>query len=191
MKLHQITIFGLLWIISACNNKVVVTSDDSADYQSAVELPPLKKNVVSDQQSVAIEIQSQAQNQNDPPQVSISGITSSIIDASGFRKRARIDAQIDQAWPYLLEQLKLSAVTIHTRNQTAARVEVGCGNINDGAVDAEEGGWSIFNRATIIYEYCVMQLSEAGGATTVYVLNRRGEEVSGEEAMTLLSKIVK
>ena len=191
MKLIKITIFSMLVVLAACGGKkIITTTDDSADYHSAVALPPLKKNIPPSNTAASSATSINTGQQGEPLQANLSGIGASILDVSNTIKRARIDAPIDNAWVYLLDRLKSSAVTIHSRNWSAARIEVGCGTINDGVSEDTESGWSFFNREKILYEYCVLQLDERSDTTTVSVVNRRGEEVSGVEAMTLLGKIV-
>ena len=193
MNLLKIVLFAQLFVLTACGgNKIVTTTDDSADYASAIQLPPLKKDIGQEATASAnLEYESNDLTEADT-NINQRSISSSIVDVSNNLKRVEINAQMNDAWPYFLNTIRQSGVTIHGRNNNANRIEVGCGDIDDGANDEAKrsGGWSIFNRSAVIYEYCVMQLSESGGATLVSVLNRRGEEVAGSKAITLLNKIV-
>lgn len=198
----------LLALLTACGgNKVVLTTDDSADYRSAKQLPPLKK-VISPPAPAAPAIQSTAsapapapaastpQPSNRPATVAatssppVNVITTSIIDVSNDRKRMKIDAGLDVAWRYLLDDLRSSTVTVHTRNKTAARIEIGCGEFDDTVTATESGGWKIFSRDEYEFEYCVMELSEDRGATLVTMLDRRGDEVKSAQSMAIFNKIL-
>lgn len=192
--------FSLLLALTACGgNKVITTTDDSADYKTAKQLPPLNKSPQLENNSPELDSKSSqlVNNSSESATTSIQvsersnnqSITTSIVDVSDY-KRLLIDAPTDEAWPYFLTQLRTSTVTIHSRNNEATRVEVGCGSIDDGAKKIEKDGWLILDRENLVYEYCVMQLTESRGVTSVSVRNRLDEEVSASEAITLLSKVV-
>lgn len=175
-----ILLMAMVLTLTACSgNKVVVTTDDSADYQSAIELPPLKKDVEN-----PVSTESAEQNS-----VTNTDITISILQISDSTVRMNIDAEIDQAWDYLLNEIPKSEITLQGRNRAANLVEIGCGYADDRVIETNEGGWSIFNN-DIIHEYCVLQLDERRGQTEVLMLDRRGNEVSSADAMPIFTKLV-
>lgn len=189
MKIIQFTVISLFAVLTACGgDKVINTSDDSADYQSARHLPPLKKTLSSTSSSVT---GTDSSVFSEGSLVSDDNIQFSIVDANKQRKRLKIDTEYDSAWLNLLARLRNSAITIHSRNKEAARIEVGCGEIDDGVNSERSDGWLLSRRENVIYDYCVLQLSESNNTTLVAVQNRRGEEVSASDAMTLLQQIVR
>ncbi len=184
--------FSLLLALTACGgNKIVTTTDDSADYQLAIQLPPLSKNASTDSTSnTGQALDSSSAGISDTDVKADQLMTASIIEGGGDTMRVRIDAEINTAWPYFLNKLRTSGVTIHRRNNEGHRVEVGCSTMDDGADRDNQSGWSIFNRENTISEYCSMELSTSRNATLVSVHDRQGKEVRGDDATTLLNKIV-
>ena len=182
--LCQVTLIGALLFLNACSgNKVVVTTDDSADYQSARQLPPLNKKTIVEQDVLtepAVSAQAATIKQN---------LHMSIVDLPS-KTRLQIDADINSAWNPLLVELKFAAITVHSRNTVAARIEIGCGDVDEGREVVERGRWSIFNDDGFIYEYCVLQLTGSNGGTVVSMHNRRGEEVSASAARSVFEKIL-
>jgi len=180
-KVSNLLVALILATLMACSgNKVVVTTDDSADYQSARQLPPLKKDVndavVTSAYPGSIVGQSGA-------------VTMSIEQVSDDVTRLNINAGIEDAWNSLLNDVRNSEVTLQGRNQAANQIEVGCGAIDDGAEESNEEGWSLFDNE-LIHEYCILQLNENRNQTRVQLLNRRGQEVPSSDAMTIFNKII-
>lgn len=220
MKLVRGFVICFAVLLAACGgDKVVVTTDDSADYRTAKQLPPLKKQVAVPPAVVRTEprpaepkpaeptpAQSRTEKSNTaeskpkPSQPTPAKpakqtpaqrvFTVGVVDVSNDIKRLKIDAVIDPAWGHLLEKLRSSGVTVHSRNKTAGRIEIGCGQIDDGSAMTERSGWKIFNKDDLIYEYCALELSEDKGSTFLSVQNRLGIEVSGNDALTVFNKIL-
>ncbi len=213
------TVLVLITLISlsACqNNRVIETTDDSAEYRSAKALPPLKKpraqvanNPVSppaqtrpaNNPPVKPTVQAPAQTKRVEAPVAatqptqqidpLSTVSSSLRDAGEY-SRLMINADFDLAWQYLTNQLTKSEVTVFSRNKAAGRIAIGCGDIgNSTVVDVKrEGGWSIFNRRkTEASEYCSLQMVGKRGESSVSVLDRAGREVVSELGQAVLSRI--
>lgn len=205
--------------LSACqSNRVIETSDDSAEYRSAKALPPLKKpiaQVANKPASAPVQnrpvnnppvrptvkapaqtkrvqaptaVVAQPVQKNDP----LSTVSGS-VQQTGEYSRLMINADFDLAWQYFTNQLTKSEVTVFSRNKAAGRIAIGCGEIgNNTVVDVKrEGGWSIFNRRkTEASEYCSLQMVGKRGESSVSVLDRAGREVVSELGQAVLSGIV-
>lgn len=185
LMIRILLIVSLSFLAACSGNKVVVTTDGSADYKTAGQLPPLKKTVNNPSTDAVAQVSPQTEQLTSE---SDQAITASITQVSGQNVRMSIDAGIDSAWSFLLDSLRGSAVTLQSRNRSANQIEIGCGSVDDGSGDVEQGRW-IFNNE-LIYEYCVLQLDEGGNSTEVSMLDRRGEEVSGADATTVFSKLL-
>ena len=183
--LYKVIFIGAFLLLNGCSgNKVVVTTDDSADYQSARQLPPLNKGGVIGRESQSAPLVD-AQTASAPKQA----LNMSIVNISN-NSRLKIDTNIDNVWDSLLAELKHAAITVHSRNTGSSRIEIGCGDVDEGAEVVKRGGWSLFTDDGLIYEYCVLQLANSNGNTLVSMLNRRGEEVSASEARSVFEKIL-
>jgi len=202
--------------LSACGGgKNVSTKDNSAEYKSARALPPLKKPsgteaVVSAPNATAPEVVSESAQSNTPAIVADnsnqessasavaaeeSKVDSSVISASVTtdkpgQARLEIAADFDQAWDYLSSSLQKSDITVFSRNKEAGRFSIGCANIAAAPTVTKSGRWSFFNRSKENLEYCALQAIGKRGSTTVSVLNRAGEEVSGEYSNEVFGRLL-
>lgn len=213
--LKQFSLFSLLLILAACSGRAdVVTQDDSADYHSARSLPPLIKP--GDTRTTS---SNRAETQNsgetppsrtttvtgvEPPTAtaptptveappSTAGKTDTIVARvnrlSDATARLVIEADYQQAWDFVTQNLKSSDLTVHTRNQTAGRLAIGCGEIQ--AVETtKKGGWSFFKRKPEELEHCALQLVSSKGDTNVQVLNRSGAEVDADSAEAIFNRLL-
>ena len=175
----------LLSLTACSGNRVVTTTDDSADYKSAVQLPPLIKTASSVPDVVDI---------STPPEIaedntgSIDEITASIEEVSANRVRMNIDATGDQAWDFVLDSLRDSEVTLQGRNKTANFFEIGCGDVVSD-LDANQTGWRVFGADNEVTEYCLLKLTSNRGATQVTAFDRAGSEFSSSDATEIFNKI--
>ena len=124
----------------------------------------------------------------DPQTTKGISVVSSDIVTQGATTRLRIDSDWDAAWDYLVDQLNSSGLTVFSRNKTAGRIAIGCGQIGDEVKVTRSGGWSIFNRKSVkASEYCSLQMKDKGDTILVSVLDRAGNEAPQQEGQVVLS----
>ena len=217
----RLVLVTALLAVAACGSsaKKVVTKDDSADYQSAVSLPPLKKptrvvrestdpypagnqesnsGVVVEQIAVAgaPNTQGQVQSVSSASQVSSTNtvkqvISVQIISPSKRISRLQIDADFDRAWGYLADRMQQSGVTVFSRNQAAGRISIGCAEVENALPVTGRGGWSFLRKKKPEkLEYCALQAIGKNKRTVVSVLDRAGQEVSSEHAAQVFKRIL-
>ena len=193
----------LLALVSACGggNKVVTTTDNSAEYKSAKSLPPLSKpstvtqtantqvakagSIADDGASTPNAGQAVAEKQT----VTLAAVSS--IEEDTKHTRLKIGTEFDQAWQLLSADLQKSDLTIFSRNKAAGRFSVGCANVYTESEESKTSGWSFFNRnRQQKLEYCAIELSEKRGSTIVSVFNRANEEVSAEYSKGLFTRLL-
>ena len=94
-------------------------------------------------------------------------ISARVLEQDNNRSRLQIDAEFDQAWAYLTNNLQKSDVTIFARNKAAGRFSIGCAGLATEDVEVrKEGGWSFFVRKpTEDLEYCALQVVAKRGTT--------------------------
>lgn len=192
--------------LSACRGgKKIVTTDESADYKSAISLPPLKKpsrvvvsenntsvRPASDSDTVVEESDVQASapvsNASETP---FDKISATVVDAGSGLAQLEVAADFSRAWDYLNVSLKQSDLTVFSRNKEAGRFSIGCASIETAPTVVKSGRWSFFNRnKQQSLEYCALQVVEKRGITVVSVLNQAGKEVSGEYSKKLFSRLL-
>jgi len=118
-------------------------------------------------------------------------LNASVVTETSGQARLVVEADFEQAWEYLSENMKKSDLTIFSRNKEAGRFSIGCANIAAAPTVVKSGRWSFFNRGKQLnLEYCSLKVAEKRGKTSVSVLNRAGEEVSGEYSNTVFSRIL-
>ncbi|MCH2189777.1 MAG: hypothetical protein MK188_02480 [Gammaproteobacteria bacterium] len=118
-------------------------------------------------------------------------ISTSLV-SKGATTRLQINSRWDPAWDYLVDQLNSSGLTVFSRNKTAGRIAIGCGDIEHRVKVTRSGGWSIFNRKSEkTTEYCSLQMKDEGDIVLVSVLDRAGNEVPQKESDTVLSGLTK
>ena len=198
--------------LSACGGgKNISSKDSSAEYKSAQSLPPLKKPsgteaIVSAPGATTPEVASEsaqntvADNSNDvsrpavvtanESEVGSSTISASVTTNKPGQARLEIAADFDQAWDYLSSSLQKSDITVFSRNKEAGRFSIGCANIAAAPTVTRSGRWSFFNRSKENLEHCALQAIGKRGSTTVSVLNRAGEEVSGEYSNEVFGRLL-
>lgn len=201
----------LSFVLASCGgNKVVATVDDSADYKSARELPPLKKPVrqvaseqASSQQATVTE---QDENQNltdEPAPAAIPSVTSppadrpiaaSVVAVQG-RSRLMIEASADEAWSFLMRSIAKSDITVFSRNQAIGRIEIGCSDIeskaDSGTEPVKKNGWVLFDRAKETkQDYCALDTVSDKQGMQVRVMNRSGLEASSASAEKIFERIL-
>lgn len=206
--------------LSACGGKKnISTEDSSADYKSAQALPPLKKPsrvVVAGQSAPSSPLVSEPDvsvvgtspqelttstngvsdntAQDDSGQGSTSEadvLSSSVVAGKSGEMRLQVEAGFEETWDYLSASLQKSDITVFSRNKAAGRFSIGCANIAAAPTVSTSGRWSFFNRSKQQnLEYCALQALEKRGITVVSVLNRAGEEVSGEYSNDVFSRIL-
>lgn len=208
--------------LSACGRgRVISTQDDSADYKSARALPPLKKPesepvvaarpVETSQPAVvtAVEkpqlIESQLENSGleaetvaDGNSIAESSALASsnseaVISVTGDKAKLIINREVDEAWDWLIDNLSRSDLTVFSRNKTAGRISIGCGEIDGGAEGGvkRSGGWSIFTRKKQrISEYCALETQGKRGQTIVKMLDRAGDDVSAQYGRPVLERVL-
>ena len=271
-SLRLLVLFLLFGLLTACGGrKAVVTQDDSADYRSAVSLPPLKKSQVLQNQTASAQapvIQPATTQQAPADQVSAaqsavsqpvdaqlpstpdstvtpvptatvtaadiaavkttataaqsaavssgttqlakpsfepasrndSGrenapqpISTQIIEGSKGGVVLQISAGASEAWKFLREQLNLSDITVHARNQKAGRFAIGCGGIetdSHNSTETKSGGWTILRRASEEAAYCAMQMVAKKSSSEVTIVGRDGNAVSKAQARALFQRLL-
>lgn len=200
--LKRAALLCLLSLMVACtNNKIVVETDDSVEYKSARSISPLIKpkgleietQVVNGKLENSIIERAQSINsdsslyetRNSASQVH-QGV-SNLISQEGTT-RLMIESDWDTAWDYLVTQLNDSGLTVFSRNKSAGRIAIGCGEVGDEVDTDRSGGWSIFNRRTEkASEYCSLQMKDKGNSVLVSVLDRVGREAPQKESQSVLS----
>jgi len=200
----------LVLLLSACGGKKVSTKDNSVDYKSAQALPPLKKSsrvVVTppvtptpevSEASLPSVVQAEPINEPQKPVASANEankqtpqFNANVVSAKSGQARLEVEADFDQAWDYLSSSLQKSDLTVFSRNKAAGRFSIGCSTFAAAPTVVKSGRWSIFNRnKQKILEHCALQVLERRGTTVVSVLNRAGEEVSGEYSNDVFSRIL-
>jgi len=192
--------------LSACRGgKKIVTTDDSAEYKSAISLPPLKKpsRVVVSHSDTNVQPASDSGDvveKNDAlapePASNVAGtpmkqITATVVNAGSGLAQLEVAADFGRAWDYLNASLQQSGLTVFSRNKEAGRFSIGCASIATAPTVVKSGRWSFFNRnKQQSLEYCALQVVEKRGITVVSVLNQAGKEVSGEYSKKLYSRIL-
>lgn len=205
--------------LSACGGKKnISTEDNSADYKSAQALPPLKKpsravapqstntEVVGTEvkksaaRSISKELTTEGNAVNDGavensatpvPKSETAVVEANVVAGKSGEVRLEVAADLDRTWDYLSANLQKSDITIFSRNRAAGRFSIGCANIAAAPTVSTSGRWSFFNRnKQQNLEYCALQAVEKRGSTIVSVLNRAGEEVSGEYSNNVFSRIL-
>lgn len=245
------TAMALASLVACSSSKKVVTVDDSADYQGATSLQPLKrpatKKVVADpvvtatpivetapinqqtivetvevpeldealiiddtvenvaeESAVAVESPDTLENeiqetaaesefeiiQTDVPYGEVTVASTVIVTGKGAA-RMEVNAEFDQAWAYLNDNLKTSDLTVFSRNKVARRFSIGCGGIEAAPAAVKKSGWSFLNREKHErLEYCVLELNQKRDQTHVSVLNRSGVEVLGAFSKPIFERIL-
>jgi len=118
-------------------------------------------------------------------------LNASVVREKSGQARLEVAAGFEQAWQYLSSNLQKSDLTVFSRNKEAGRFSIGCANIAAAPTVVKSGRWSFFNRdRQENQEYCALQAVEKRGTTIVSVLNRAGEEVSGEYSNNVFSRIL-
>lgn len=234
------TAIALASLVACSSNKKVITEDDSADYQGATSLQPLKRpaakkvfaepvavttpivdaapvsnlssaemveEVVDDaveENRVPLEseeisdsevdeaiVESEMENSRTDGVSSENIIASTIVDIDKGATRMEINAEFDQAWADLNENLQTSDLTVFSRNKVARRFSIGCGGIEAAPAVVKKSGWSFLNREKHErLEYCVLELNQKRGKTHVSVLNRSGVEVLGAFSRPIFERIL-
>jgi len=221
-----------LSILTACGGgKVITTVDNSADYKSAVSLPPLKKpskEVATTKPQTAIAKDAKAREQIDdnselvedlsqstdtsqayvpnaaqaepvtdkadvdvPAVTTVKRINAQVISPKSNVSRLQIEAEFDDAWGYLSRSLQRSDMTVFSRNKVAGRFAIGCSGIDTAPTLAKKGSWKFLNkRRNVQQEYCALQAVATRGVTVVTVLNRLSQEVDGESAGQVFSRVL-
>lgn len=191
--------------LSACNSgKKIITADDSASYKESVTLQPLKRpsaaavdggnrqeiptpNDVANVETPLTDVNSSTENID----LTTDFIASEIISGDAGESRLLVDAEFDQAWSYLNDNLQTSDLTVFSRNKVAGRFAIGCGNIAAAPSIVKKGGWSFLNRDRLeSLEYCALELIEKRGKSYLSVLNRSGVEVMGEFSTPVFERIL-
>ena len=169
----------LLIGLSACKGSGVSrpSGDNSTDYKSAKSLPPLRK----------LGTRSATEQSQTTTQRSAVSAEVKIVEQNNYA-RIEIDTDINKAWDYMFTKLKQSDVTVHSRNQTASRFDIGCTGIDDPATLKPKRGWS-FKKAEST-EYCGLQLTSGKSVTRAQLLNRKGQEVSSAVATPVFQRIL-
>ena len=191
----------LVMSISACGGKKVATSDNSVEYKTAQALPPLKKPsrvVVTPKNATdisATEVGSNsaslATDEAAEPVIEDQVINASVVSAKSGEARLEVEASFDQAWDYLSSSLQKSDLTVFSRNKEAGRFAIGCGDFAAAPTVVKSGRWSFFNRSKQEnLEHCALQVVQKRKTAVVSVLNRAGEEVSGEYSNQLFNRIL-
>ena len=187
----------LLAFVSACGggNKVVNTTDNSAEYKSAKSLPPLSKptntqTVRADTvDAESVSIPNVAQPAVNKQAGRLAGVSS--IEEGSKHTRLKINAGFDQAWELLSADIQKSDLTVFSRNKVAGRFSIGCANIYTESEESTSSGWSFFNRnRQQKLEYCALELIEKRGSTVVSVVNRANEEVSADYSKGLFTRLL-
>lgn len=213
-----LAVYVAMLLLAACGGRsTVVTQDDSAEYRSAQSLPPLIKPNSGREDSSVIATNSASQgsgatsepviNSRSPgaeetQQVSGQGqvtpFNPAVVERSNGEVVLALTASPEESWQTLRTLLNQSDITVHTRNQAAGRVAIGCAAIGlPNAVGEQDtvtrrGGWSIFNRSRKPEEseHCGLQMTSAKGVSAVSVLNRQGQVVSAELARALFARLM-
>ncbi len=137
------------------------------------------------------EVQTQAEEADAVETNQPLALNASVVTEGSGQARLVVDASFEQAWEYLSQNMKKSDLTIFSRNKEAGRFSIGCANIAAAPTVVKSGRWSFFNRGKQLnLEHCSLKLAEKRGKTSVSVLNRAGEEVSGEYSNTVFSRIL-
>jgi len=157
----RLAVYGVLaLVLTACGGRsTVVTQDDSAEYQSARSLPPLKKPntrdqggpeaqtvVVADAASPPVEqpvppsqsvIPVDVQENGQPPAKSdqtkfdaSTVVVGEVVQQSNGEVVLSLNAGAEESWQYLRNLLSQSDITVHTRNKSAGRFAVGCDGVD-------------------------------------------------------------
>lgn len=204
----MLTVSGL----TACSTgKTIAVVDDSADYKSSQSLQPLKRPsqvkpkevalvgsevqvtqapeaTINDEPKSTSETESQALENQDQTNVVIN---SEIISGENSESRLLIDAGFEQSWAYVNDSLKTSDLTVFSRNKSAGRFLIGCGDIDSEVATVQKSGWSFFNRdKSEKLEYCVLEVTEKRSDSIVKFLNRSGIEVLGEYSMPIFERLL-
>ena len=188
--------------LTACGgSKDVVTYDNSADYKSAVSLPPLKKtsqnaasatpvNTPAPQAPTVVaatQTNSVGASNAEPDTV----ISAQVVEKGADRVRLLIDAPADAAWDYVNRNLRASDITVHQRNRDANNFEISCPIIEDNAAEVEKRGrWTFFKRKPEAREHCVLELDSGRSNTTFRVLDRTGVEMDAASARSLFARLL-
>lgn len=203
---------ALVLCLAACGGKrTVVTEDDSADYQGARSLPPLKKPQTSREEpavaayepsssvtptatsAAAVDAPVPVAPVNaQPTPVPGSTISAQVVEQRNGQVQLQVDAGRSEAWRFVRKQLSRSDITVHTRNQAAGLFQIGCAGIDDTG-DAEatkKGRWSIFNRKQEEGEYCALELSGNDSSALLTVLDRAGQPVAAEVSRGVFSRLL-
>lgn len=190
--------------LSACGGaKKVSSKDNSADYKSARALAPLKKPTRADKaapQTPNIVARTVNPKAITAPSATVTPLATSdqnavingrVVEVKSGQARLEITADFDQAWMYLSANLKVSDITIFTRNKEAGRFSIGCSSIDAAPTVVKSGRWSFLNRdKQKSLEYCGLQAVAKRGVTTVSVLNREDKEVSAEYSKQIFERIL-
>jgi uncharacterized lipoprotein len=188
--------------LSACKGgKKLVTTDESADYKSAISLPPLKKpsRVVVTQNKTSARpasdsgdaVEENGASASAPVSKAAETPSATVVDAGSGLAQLEVAADFGSAWDYLNVSLQQSDLTVFSRNKEAGRFSIGCASIETAPTVVKSGRWSFFNRnKQQNLEYCALQVVENRGITVVSVLNQAGEEVSGEYSKKLFSRML-
>lgn len=213
--MSRISTIGIIMVmalvLASCGSRgKTVTTDDSADYKSARQLPPLKKpsTVVAASPSVAPPIADGPVVGNDvvtkstpravsaPVSVSsaadISNVSAVIANLKNNIARLTVDSEFDNAWDYLSSKLARSSVTVFLRNKDTGRISIGCGAyeaVQD--TKSKDSRWAILNsKSEAKGEYCILLVAAARGGTIVSALDRNGDEVGQAGAKMVFEQIL-
>lgn len=170
--------------LTSCSRGVVKTVDASVEYQSAKNLPSLTKerpasSVDSDTtQSVAISEK-------------IKSVTANTVKDKENIPRLSINSKVDVAWEYLDVRLQQANITVYNRNQEAGLFSIGCADTAD-SVKKKRGWFSFKSRKKVKdTEYCTLKIERARRkSTSVSMLNRQGDAVSGPYVDSLFKRIL-
>lgn len=182
--LSKILLLTIVLTLAACGGRgTVVTKDDSAEYQSAQALPPLKKPGYPTNVSVSDSANSSV------PEVSVE-----VVERKKDSLVLQINADADTSWQVLSQLLRKSDLTVHVRNKDAQRVAIGCAGIDEqsDADSTKKRGW-VFSRSRRDNNddaHCSLQMSSKKSSSTVKVLKRDGEEVAPEMAQLLFTRLL-
>lgn len=181
--------------LTACGgSRTVVTQDDSADYSAAQTLPPLRKP--SSSTSLA---QANTMNESENRDIADSStldeyvpeLNAEIVDAKGDTAKLQIIARKDEAWNYLLAQLKKSNITVHSRNPAAGVVQIGCANIDETVKEVrKQTGWRVVRKKDDQPIYCALKAEREKKLTRIAVLDRAGNEVTNEVAREVFARFM-
>ena len=133
---------------------------------------------------------SPAQVPTDTASLVTNEVIAELLNTSRGATRLRIMASNEVAWAYVRDQAKTAGLSIFSRDYGSGRLYIGCAGLEQAEVE-KKGRWTFFKREkTEVSDHCALALESSASETMVRVLNRQGEEVSGDGAKSLLASLI-